>query len=275
VTLWNVLKEGLRSVRAGRQEAPPAPAARPAPAGAGEFVFHIDWALPGLLGLLSGYRFHTVLDVGSGRGEHTRLLRHFGKAVYSVDSNFEADYVGDFMQVDFDRQFDAVWCSHVLEHQRNVGAFLEKLRSLLVVGGVLAISVPVHPRERLIAGHLTSWNAGLLCYNLVLAGFDCGAARLLQTQDLSLLVTRTAEAPVLEVESGIAGGELGEADPFAWLRAYFPFPVEQSGNAEVLECNWGGYDYALPPAVAAGEVVIVGRFTPAGGLRFACRGPEA
>jgi SAM-dependent methyltransferase len=275
MTLWNVLREGLRSVRGGRQQARAAPETASASEDRSEFVFHIDWALPGLLGLLSGYRFHTVLDVGSGRGEHTRLLRHYGKEVYSVDSNFDADFVGDFMRVDFDRQFDAIWCSHVLEHQRNVGAFLEKLRTLLVVGGVLAISVPVHPRERLIAGHLTSWNAGLLCYNLVLAGFDCSAARLLQTQDLSLLVTRTAEAPVLNVESGIAGGELGEADPFAWLRPYFPFPVEQSGNAEVLERNWAGHDYALPPAVAPGEVVIVGRFTPGDGLRFTCRGPEA
>ena len=42
--------------------------------------------------------------------------------------------------------------------------------------GVLAITVP--PGESLvIGGHLTNWNAGILLYNLVLAGFDCGDLR--------------------------------------------------------------------------------------------------
>ena len=147
MTLWNVLRQALRPARSE----PPAPeptAAAPLPRAAHEF--HIDWALPGLLRLLSGYRFQSVLDVGSGAGEHARLMRHFGKRVYSVDSHHAADYRGDFMQVEFDRRFDAIWCSHVLEHQRNVGAFLERLHALLVEGGVLAITVPVHPRERQI-----------------------------------------------------------------------------------------------------------------------------
>ena len=110
--------------------------------------------------------------------------------------------------------------AHVLEHQRNVGAFLERLHALLVEGGVLAITVPVHPRERLIAGHLTSWNAGLLCYNLVLAGFDCRAARVLQTRDLTVLVERSPAPPRLDFDGAFAGGETAGADPFEQLRQF-------------------------------------------------------
>ena len=155
-------------------------------------VFTIDWGVHGMLALLSDYQFRSVLDIGSGSGEHARLFRHFGKTVYSVDLNRNADYVGDFLDAEIDQRFDVVWCCHVLEHQRNVGYFLEKLFDCLTDDGILAISVPSHPRERLVPGHVTSWNAGLLCYNLILAGFDCRQARFLQTQtgDLSLLVRK-------------------------------------------------------------------------------------
>src|SRR5437868_13865794 len=83
--------------------------------------FQIDWSLNTILRLIEEYDFETVLDIGSGAGEHTRFFRHYGKQVFSVDLDEGADYVGDFNELMLDRQFDVVWCSHVLEHQRNVG----------------------------------------------------------------------------------------------------------------------------------------------------------
>ena len=40
---------------------------------------------------------------------------------------FEADFHGDYLSVEFGRPFDAIWCSHVFEHQRHPGRFLEKI----------------------------------------------------------------------------------------------------------------------------------------------------
>jgi SAM-dependent methyltransferase len=223
------------------------------------FEFNIDWSLNTLLRLLDSYQFQTVLDLGSGEGEHTRLLRHWGKEVFSVDLHEKADYEGDFLDVKFDRQFDVVWCSHVLEHQRNVGVFLEKVYRCIVDGGHLAITMPTHPRQRLVSGHLTSWNAGLLCYNLILAGFDCSSARLLQSYELGMIVPK----------SPAQGSDIGATAAYADLEEvsrFFPFPVSQGGEAEVQECNWGPLSYTLGTPTRPGTVQIKGRFLPEPGL---------
>lgn len=231
-------------------------------------VFSIDWGLQGLLGLLSQYQFRNVLDVGSGAGEHARLLRHFGKEVFSVDLNHDADYVGDFLDIAFDRRFDAVWCSHVLEHQRNVGRFLDKLSDCLEDDGILAISVPCHPRSRLVPGHVTTWNAGLLCYNLILAGFDCREARFIQTVDLSLLVQkRRAVGPCIG-STAASSLDLSPGSSFSALAQFFPFPVSSSCDAELLECNWMPRPYSLTLLDGMKPLKIVGKFLPPEGITF-------
>jgi SAM-dependent methyltransferase len=219
--------------------------------------FQIDWAVNTILRLVEEYDFETVLDIGSGAGEHTRFFRHYGKQVFSVDLDTGADYVGDFNALVLDRQFDVVWCSHVLEHQRNVGNFLEKIYAAVKDDtGILALTVPVHPRQRLLCGHITSWNAGLLCYNLVLAGFDCSEARALQTAYELGLIVRKKRAIAPEIGQSAA---FHMPDQLNKLAKFFPFPVSQSANAEVLDVNWGERNYELPPAAHPGEIKITSR----------------
>ena len=203
--------------------------------------FVLDFGAHALLRLLTSYAsdFSTVLDIGSGGGEHAKFLRLFGKRAYTTDLHEEADYQGDFLTYEFPEKFDAVFCSHVLEHQRNVGMFLEKIYTVLSDNGVLAIAVPCHARDTLISGHITSWNAGILIYNLVLAGFDCSAAHVHQGQDLNLVVRKRPAR---------GGDVLG---PSAWssvadLAPYFPFPVQDYMNCEILNIDWGT-GYNLPP----------------------------
>jgi len=217
--------------------------------------FTLDYGLHGLLKLLADYKFSTVLDIGSGEGHHKRVLEYFGKKVFSVDMVTNADYVGDFLDIKLDRQFDAIWCSHVLEHQKNVGAFLDKVYSALKPGGVLAIIVPLHDRDILFPGHLTSWSVPLLCYNLVMAGFDCSKASILRLYELSLIVEKK-DAPHFEREKNSAYGSLiperqdnsrEDESPLQHIDSYFPFPalqgVQVSGNWQI---NWGNvFEYAI------------------------------
>ena len=50
--------------------------------------------------------------------------------------------------------------------------FLGKIRNVVKEGGLVGIVVP--PRKPFITdGHVSLWNAGLVVYHLVLAGFDC------------------------------------------------------------------------------------------------------
>ena len=202
--------------------------------------FSLDWGAHALLELLCFYGndFKTVLDVGGGKGEHTRFLKLFGKQASIIDLHEEADYQGDFQSYEFPHKFDAIFCSHVLEHQRNVGMFIERLYDVLADDGILAIAVPCHSRQIMLGGHITNWNAGLLVYNLILGGFDCSEARIFQGVDLNLVMRKKPAR----------GGDILTSS--AWtlpteLSQYFPFPVEQGGNCEITQVNWRS-DYCLP-----------------------------
>jgi SAM-dependent methyltransferase len=222
---------------------------------AGEALeFTLDWGVHALFSLITAHYndFSNVLDVGGGTGEHTRFLRLFGKEAYSIDShNPTADYKGDFLTYDFGRKFDAIYCSHVLEHQRNVGLFIERLYDVLSDDGILAIAVPVHSRQGLISGHITNWNAGLLIYNLVLGGFDCREARFLQQADLNLVVRKKPAS----------GGDIrGSAawDHIQSLAQYFPFPASNGCNGEVEIFNWL-CNYTFPPIGRSATLSIKSR----------------
>ena len=127
--------------------------------------------------LLTAYRFDSVLDVGCGTGRHSRLFQQAGKQVTAIDiyPGLEGAVQADYLRHEFAAPFDCVWVSHVLEHQLNVNQFLTKVFRDLKEGGILALTIPPLKHE-IVGGHVTLWNAGLLLYNLILAGFDCSQA---------------------------------------------------------------------------------------------------
>jgi SAM-dependent methyltransferase len=94
--------------------------------------------------LLTGYDFDTVLEIGSRNGTAARALEFAGKRVLSCEiiNSFDAIFSGDYFDLKLDAPVDAIWCSHVLEHQRHVGRFLEKMFDDLSDNGVLAVTVP-------------------------------------------------------------------------------------------------------------------------------------
>lgn len=132
--------------------------------------------------LIDDRDFQTVLDIGSGAGEQAEALRRHGKQVTELDYGESPSFlsrddggaviIGDFLQTRFETPFDCVIASHVLEHQLNVNAFLKAMHASVREGGIVALSVPPL-KHQIVGGHVTVWNAGLVLYNLVLAGFDC------------------------------------------------------------------------------------------------------
>lgn len=153
----------------------------------------------------------TILDVGSGTGEHAELMRAAGREVTTVSYEPPADHVGDYLTLPPLGPFDAIWASHVLEHQPDVGAFLRRCFADLRDGGILAVTVPP-AKDAIVGGHLTIWNAGLLLYNLVVAGFDCSEARVSPNYasgpgyppyNISVVVRKkAAELPPLRFDAG-------------------------------------------------------------------------
>jgi len=128
-----------------------------------------------LLKMLKHCQFETVLDIGSHAGNAAKIFAHLGKKVTTceISPGFTADYKDDYLNIRFPIQFDAIWCSQILEHQRNIGFFLNKVFDDLWDGGVLALTVPYEAGPHLSFGHCNHFNPLLLIYHLVMAGFDC------------------------------------------------------------------------------------------------------
>lgn len=191
-------------------------------------TFSLHWGLHALLKLLRDYRFETVLDVGSGTGEHARFLRLFDKKVSTCNLFPPADWVGDFLKARIKGAFDVVWCSHMLEHQRNPGLVLDKIYSLLNPSGILVLCLPQHPATRLVPGHLSTWSLSLACQHLVQAGFDCRNISAFSSYELSLIVRKPKEKlPRAETEPS-----------FEYVKKYLPSPLEIGGEGEVAFLNW-------------------------------------
>lgn len=168
-----------------------------------------------------------VLDIGSSNGEQAQYLIGNGLDVVTIDPH-EADIIGLF-PMDIPFKVGAVWCSHTLEHSRHVGAFLDKCFEVLEDDGWLAITVPPM-KPQIVGGHLSIWNAGLLIYNLILAGFDCSKA-MVKTYgyNISVIVQKKkADLPELNYDRG----------DIEKLATFFPLPVYQGFDGFIAECNW-------------------------------------
>ena len=175
---------------------------------------HLPFAGQAMQKLLDEYEFDSVLDIGCGEGHHVEVFRKAGKHVTAIDygqsiyfKNKRPDVstiVADFNCYEFNDSYDCIWCSHCLEHQLDSHSFLRKVHSILNEGGILAITVPPL-NELIVGGHVSLWNGGLLLYRLILSGFDCRKARILQYgYNVSVLVEKKTidVLPKLEFDFG-------------------------------------------------------------------------
>ncbi|QKF94406.1 3-deoxy-8-phosphooctulonate synthase [Fadolivirus algeromassiliense] len=189
--------------------------------------------------------FSTVLDIGAGEMIHSKIMIENGKVVDTCDYGnsvyygkkdnevaIRKNYVGDFNDVEFDEQYDAIWCSHILEHQPNPNIFLKKVHKLLKDGGILGIVVP--PRKPfIVGGHVSVWNAGLVLYHLVLAGFNCRKyCKILQYDyNIGIIIKKDTITNYPEDMSNDKGD-------IELLSDFFPFDVKHNFNGDIMEFNW-------------------------------------
>ena len=209
---------------------------------------HLPFSGHAIQKLIADYNFTSILDIGSGECLHADIFQKQGKIVTTIDygnsiyfENADTDgaskntIIADFNEYNFTSKYDAVWCSHVLEHQPNPNIFLTKIYSLLNDSGVLAITVPP-ARNTISDGHLTNWNAGLLLYNLVLAGFDCREASILKYgYNISLIVKKTpAIYPPLSYDSG----DLRKIKKCLPDLKFFETQNDNPFNGNIYKINW-------------------------------------
>ena len=196
--------------------------------------------------LVSDYLFQTVLDIGCGDGAASKFFKENGKSVtacdYGKSINFDNSYaqnviIGDFMQINFPEAYDCVWCCHCLEHQLDVHSFLRKIHLITKEGGVLAITVPPS-KNTIVGGHVSIWNAGLILYRLVLAGFDCSHASIKRYgYNISVIV----EKRTIDVSDKL----VFDKGDIRTLTPYFPSKIkmrqkefDNSFYGKIQEINW-------------------------------------
>ena len=153
--------------------------------------YKFDWSGFALIEfLLSEYnnipkKFRTVLDIGSGEGLHTKIMRKFDLEVDQIDKYSDiAEIQEDFISYHFEKKYDVVFCSHVIEHQRIPGIFLDKIFDVLNDEGLLIISAPKHEVKMFISGHLSCWHMPYFIQNLIHAGFDCKNSKIMSIAQL-------------------------------------------------------------------------------------------
>ena len=111
-----------------------------------------------LPGLSSGQPRGKVLDAGCGDGEFCIFIRQLGFDSVGIDIACAAIerarlrypaarfYVGSLENTlpFHDGEFDAIWCTEVLEHLFDVHACLSELNRVLREGGLLILTTPFH-----------------------------------------------------------------------------------------------------------------------------------
>lgn len=191
-------------------------------------------------------KFNSVLDIGAGSLEHTKEfiknnkivdICDYGTSCYfnnkdeTIISSIRNKYIGDFNKIVFKEKYDVIWCSHILEHQVNVNSFLKKIHTLLNKDGYLVIIVP--PRKPfIVGGHVTMWNAGLILYNLILAGFDCSKECYIKQYDYNIGIIIKYK-PIIQLPE-LLTMDKGDIE---LLKPYFPFNVEHNFNGDIIEFN--------------------------------------
>lgn len=171
----------------------------------------------------------TVLDIGSGKGVHADKFRSSGYQVDTVSLKPSATYISDYLELDFPLKYDLIWACHVLEHQVNPGLFLEKCYRDLDDDGWLVVTVPPMKPE-IVGGHVTLWNAGLLLYHLILAGFDCSDA-MVKTYGYNISV-------IVQKRPFVMPKLVNDCGDIEKLSQFFPFPAEHGFHGEIKEINW-------------------------------------
>ena len=154
----------------------------------------------------------------------------------TCDFHPTATWSGDFCKLDIDKTYDACWCSHVLEHQENVHYFLKKITKVVRPGGIVCVTVPPL-KHNVVGGHLTLWNAGLLIYNLVVAGIDCSSCKAKRYgYNISVIFYNNARE---EIELCLGGPDLAK------LKRFFPIEIQWQENTrgnlfdgDISEPNW-------------------------------------
>lgn len=187
-------------------------------------------------------KFSNLLDIGGGSGHASIYLKDkYKKKIDLIElensyylnelkskKKFNKIIIGNFLKKKL-KKYDAILCSHVLEHQENIKLFVDKISSTLKEGGYLCIIVP--PRKPfIISGHLNLFNPGLLIYRLILSGLNCKKAQVIQYDYNICIILKKKSIKLPKLR-----GDIGDLDK---LKNFFPLKISEGFNGDIMSVNF-------------------------------------
>jgi SAM-dependent methyltransferase len=197
------------------------------------------WGLVERLSDLSG---ELLLDVGAGslghseyfvsKGKHVTAI-DFGTSTYALNKQVLHAEIGklevihtDFNEFVSEKQWDIVWASHILEHQKNAGEFLIYCLKHTKESGLLVLVLPF-PHKEVWGGHLSYWTPGLLAYNLVMAGTSMAESSAFESHGEFVLVAKKRSIDLKGLDLSFDKGDVNK------LSQYLPSCVNEGSSSFV------------------------------------------
>ena len=120
--------------------------------------------------------YQDALLLGEENLNIKNILNNFN---YNLDVLKKEKINSDFKKKRFKKQYDVIFCNHIIQYQRNTGFFLDKIYDILSEEGYLIISGPKEPAEVFVEGQISTCILPVLIQNLIYAGFDCKKGKMM------------------------------------------------------------------------------------------------
>ena len=144
--------------------------------------------------------FQSIIDLGCGDGDETEWFIARGKESVGVDLIVPD---GSFVKANFhalpfgDREFDAAWSHHALEHTPNPLDALMEWGRVVKDGGLLFLTVP--QIDNIISGgHINSFMPGDILYLLAIAGWDMSDGYFIKVRSHLRFIAKKVAVPCRE-----------------------------------------------------------------------------
>lgn len=178
-----------------------------------------------------------VLDIGAGKEQtHTNFMLKQGLLVDTVDFFSGSTFIGDYNKSFGYPKYEGIHAAHVLEHQLNPNIFLKKIHFDLIEGGWLCITVPPL-KHQIVGGHVSLWNAGLILYHLVHAGFDCSNIKIKQYGYNITVILKKKTVNVQEIPFEYDSIDINLIAPYL-PKFNFGKLKCKTFNGDIKELNW-------------------------------------